>query len=69
MEEEKKILYRGIFGDLRVINPDKLKKIWSNFKYHAVNVPTDEKPKFFYEHHIVCYLDYNEFLELIKEVN
>ena len=68
MDEEKKILVRGIFGDLRVRTPEQLKEMYKNFKYYSQNVPSDEKPKFFYEHRIVCYLDYNEFLEIIKEV-
>ena len=68
MEQEKKILVRGIFGDLRVCSPEQIKRMWENFKFNGVAVPSEEKTKYFYEHRIVCYLDYNEFLELIKEV-
>lgn len=68
MEEEKKILVSGIFGDLRVCTKEQIISMWKNFKRHAVNVPSEQKPRFFFEHRIVCYLEYDEFLELIKEV-
>lgn len=48
-------------------NKEQLKRAYHAMVDGANNVPTPERPKWYYDHFIICGISFEEFLKVIQE--
>lgn len=59
---------RGIFGRKFETDEEGIKDCYKAFKNGSLNVSSEDKPLFYYSHHIESGITFEEFKELVKEV-
>ena len=62
-----KVIFRTFFSVHETENKDKLKSAYHNMMDTACNVPTKDRPAYYYNNFIIEGISYADFLSLIQE--
>lgn len=61
------VRYKTFFTKAVATNKEQLKRAYHTMVDGANNVPTPERPKWYYDHFIICGISFEEFLKVIQE--